>query len=117
METGYHEEGLSTFAKDLHRALVSTMEELEAVDWYNQRMDVTGDEQLRNILRHNRDEEIEHACMMLEYLRRLMPEFDEQLRTYLFTEAPIEQVEELAESGEGADVAADRGSLRIGKLS
>jgi hypothetical protein len=72
-------------------------EELEAVDWYNQRVEVTKDDQLRRILAHNRDEEIEHAMMALEYLRRINPVFDKHMRTYLFTEGDILDIEEKAE--------------------
>ena len=79
------------------RAVKSVQEELEAVDWYNQRAQATKDEQLRAILEHNRDEEIEHAMMMLEYLRRINPVFDKNMRTYLFTEANITEIEEEAE--------------------
>lgn len=88
---GYHEpiEALSVESRDLHRAITSLMEELEAVDWYNQRMDATQDVELRAILKHNRDEEMEHAAMVLEWIRRRMPEFDHELRDYLFTDKPI----------------------------
>ena len=79
------------------RALKSLQEELEAIDWYNQRVEVTKDEQLRRILAHNRDEEIEHAMMALEYLRRINPVFDRHMRTYLFTEGDITEIEEKAE--------------------
>ena len=79
------------------RAVKSVQEELEAVDWYNQRAQATKDKQLRAILEHNRDEEIEHAMMMLEYLRRMSPVFDKHMRTYLFTEANITEIEEEAE--------------------
>jgi ferritin-like protein len=79
------------------RALKSLQEELEAIDWYNQRVEVTRDEQLRRILAHNRDEEIEHAMMALEYLRRINPVFDRHMRTYLFTEGDITEIEEKAE--------------------
>jgi ferritin-like protein len=79
------------------RALKSLQEELEAVDWYNQRVEVTKDGQLRRILAHNRDEEIEHAMMALEYLRRINPVFDRHMRTYLFTEGDITEIEEKAE--------------------
>ena len=96
---GYHEpvEELSDKTRDMHRAIVSLMEELEAVDWYNQRAQATTDQQLRRILEHNRDEEIEHASMGLEYLRRVSPVFDKHLRTYLFSEGDIVEVEEKAE--------------------
>jgi ferritin-like protein len=91
----YHEStsDLSKKTKDLVRALNSLKEEIEAVDWYEQRMDVTGDKQLKKILKHNRNEEMEHACMMLEWLRRNMDGWDEQLRKYLFTEKEILKVE------------------------
>ena len=88
---GLHEdEGrLSGTVIDRHRALVSIMEELEAVDWYDQRAHATTDDALREVLAHNRDEEKEHAAMTLEWLRRHDPELDEHLRTYLFTEGDI----------------------------
>lgn len=88
---GYHEpdDRLSNETKDMHRAIVSLMEELEAVDWYNQRVDACHDDELRAILRHNRDEEKEHAAMVLEWIRRRDPKFSGQLREYLFTETPI----------------------------
>jgi hypothetical protein len=88
---GYHEptEEMSDEARDLHRAIISLMEELEAVDWYNQRMDVTKDDELRAVLKHNRDEEMEHAAMVLELLRRRLPEFDKELRDWLFTDKPL----------------------------
>ncbi len=116
MSTVYHESGLSAEAMDAHRALASLIEELEAIDWYNQRADVATDPALKEILIHNRNEEIEHAAMALEWLRRRFPEFDEELRTYLFTSAPITQIES-AESGEdeAAGTAASDGSLGIGK--
>ncbi|PYS77689.1 MAG: hypothetical protein DMF66_08980 [Acidobacteria bacterium] len=88
---------LSEAALNFSRALKSLQEELEAVDWYNQRVEATKDEQLRRILAHNRDEEIEHAMMALEYLRRINPVFDRHMRTYLFTEGDITEIEEKAE--------------------
>jgi len=94
MGTTYHESDLSAEARETHRALTSMIEELEAVDWYNQRADVTGEESLRKILEHNRDEEVEHFAMTLEWLRRRFPAFDEELRTYLFKEAPVTEIEE-----------------------
>lgn len=89
---GYHEpvSELSAETRDMHRAIVSLMEELEAVDWYNQRMDATKDEELRGLLKHNRDEEKEHAAMALEWIRRRDPEFDKQLREYLFKDVPLD---------------------------
>ena len=88
---GYHEpvEELSDDTRNMHRAIVSLMEELEAVDWYNQRVDACKDEDLKAILRHNRDEEKEHAAMVLEWIRRRDPAFSKQLKDYLFTEKPI----------------------------
>jgi uncharacterized protein len=88
---GYHEpvDELSDETKDMHRAIVSLMEELEAVDWYNQRVDVCKDPDLRGILAHNRDEEKEHAAMLLEWIRRQDHTFDKELRDYLFTDKPI----------------------------
>lgn len=88
---GYHEpiEELSPTTRDMHRAIVSLMEELEAVDWYNQRADACQDPELKAILEHNRDEEKEHASMVLEWIRRHDPAFSGQIRDYLFTEKPI----------------------------
>ena len=88
---GYHEplEELSDETRDMHRAIVSLMEELEAVDWYNQRVDACKDDELRAILAHNRDEEKEHASMVLEWIRRHDQRFDKELRDYLFTKKPI----------------------------
>lgn len=88
---GYHEptDEMSDEARDLHRAIISLMEELEAVDWYNQRMDVTRDDELRAVLKHNRDEEMEHAAMVLELIRRRVPEFDKELRDWLFTDKSL----------------------------
>jgi len=87
----YQESGseLSAEVRDVHRAIESLKEELEAVDWYNQRADVCGDEELRAILAHNRDEEKEHAAMVLEWLRRKDPAFAKELKDYLFTDKPI----------------------------
>jgi len=84
---GFHEDpnDLSDETKDMHRAIVSLMEELEAVDWYNQRVDAA----LKKILAHNRDEEKEHAAMTLEWIRRQDPKFDEELKDYLFSEGEI----------------------------
>jgi ferritin-like protein len=97
--TDLHErvELLSDQAIDLHRALVSLQEELEAADWYNQRALATSDAELAAILTHHRDEEKEHASMLLEWIRRHDAKFDEHLRTYLFTDKPITEVEREAE--------------------
>ncbi len=88
---GYHEpvEELSAQTRDMHRAIVSLMEELEAVDWYNQRADACKDTALKAILEHNRDEEKEHASMILEWIRRKDVKFSSELKDYLFTEKPI----------------------------
>src|SRR5688572_29819681 len=83
-------------ARDFSCTEKSMQEELEAVDWYNQRAQATKDDQLRRILEHDRDEEIEHAVMGLEYLRRISPVFEKHLRTYLFTEGDITEIEEKA---------------------
>ena len=80
---------LTDATRDMHRAIISLMEELEAVDWYNQRVDACKDDELRKILAHNRDEEKEHAAMVLEWIRRKDPAMDKELRDYLFTEDPI----------------------------
>jgi uncharacterized protein len=110
---------------DQHRAFVSLQEELEAADWYNQRVEAATDPELAAILAHNRDEEKEHAAMVLEWLRRGDPKLDEHLRTYLFTEGSILDIETAAEhGGEGAEegAAGDVGegpadsSLGIGSL-
>jgi uncharacterized protein len=92
---GLHEsaEDLSPLTRDLHRAIVSLMEELEAIDWYQQRIEATSDDALRSILSHNRDEEKEHASMVLEWIRRNDPAFNEQLKKYLFTTSPITERE------------------------
>lgn len=88
---GYHEpiSELSDDTRDMHRAITSLMEELEAVDWYNQRVDACQDEELKAILSHNRDEEKEHAAMVLEWIRRKDSTFDKELRDYVFTDKVI----------------------------
>ena len=88
---GYHEpeQELSEVTRDMHRTIVSLMEELEAIDWYNQRVDACRDDELRAILAHNRDEEKEHAAMVLEWIRRRDPAFSHELKDYLFTDKPL----------------------------
>lgn len=88
---GYHEpvDKLSAATMDMHRAITSLMEELEAVDWYNQRVDAATDPELKKILIHNRDEEKEHAAMVLEWIRRRDPKMDKELRDALFKDGPI----------------------------
>lgn len=117
---------ISETTKNMHRAIVTLIEELEAVDWYQQRADACSDDALRAVLVHNKNEEIEHAMMTLEWIRRQSPEFDKQLRTYLFTEAPITGIEEVDTGQDGghghaggagkAAAAPGRGSLGIGSL-
>ncbi len=87
-------ERLSKKTLHLHYAIVSLMEELEAVDWYRQRADDTDDAELKAVLMHNANEEIEHAAMVLEWIRRSEPRFDKELREYLFTDKPITKIEE-----------------------
>ncbi len=89
---GYHEpiSELRDETRDMHRAIVSLMEELEAVDWYNQRADAVKDPELRSILCHNRDEEKEHAAMVLEWIRRRDPKFDKELREWLFSDKKLD---------------------------
>ena len=88
---GYHEpvDNLRDETKDMHRAIMSLMEELEAVDWYNQRVDACQNKELAGVLRHNADEEKEHAAMLLEWIRRRDPVFDKELRDFLFTDKPL----------------------------
>jgi ferritin-like protein len=121
----YHElpELLSEDTKNMHRALVSLREELEAVDWYQQRAEGCSDEELRAVLVHNKNEEIEHAMMVLEWIRRHSATFDTNIGTYLKSSGPITQIEsrQTARGGSSAshgDVArgASPGSLGIGSL-
>ena len=107
-----HEDALPPEIIDRHRAIVSIMEELEAVDWYDQRAAACSDPELRKILEHNRDEEKEHACMVLEWLRRRDPALDGHMRKFLFTEGSIVNEEGSAQSGSGAGGT----SLGIGSL-
>jgi ferritin-like protein len=94
--SGLHEpaDQLDAATVDRHRAIASLMEELEAVDWYDQRVAATSDDELRAFLAHNRDEEKEHAAMLLEWLRRNDAKFDEELREYLFSDGSIAEIEE-----------------------
>jgi len=114
---GLHESAdhLRPETTDLHRAIVSLMEELEAIDWYGQRVDATGDAELRAILAHNREEEQEHAAMVLEWIRRHDAGFDRHLRSYLFTEGSIvgrEQTPAGNETPAGTRPRPSVGSLR-----
>ena len=119
---GFHVpfERLSDRTRRIHYAIASLMEELEAVDWYNQRAKATSNPDLRAILEHNRDEEKEHASMVLEWLRRSDPKLMQHLKTFLFSDGPITEIEaEIVHGGGAADgdesVSSD-GSLGIGSL-
>lgn len=109
---------LSERTRDLHRGIVSLIEELEAIDWYQQRAEACTDDELRRTLIHNKNEEIEHASMTLEWIRRRSPEFDINLRRYLFTTGPITETEEkeMAKGGatDGAPPASGRPSTSLG---
>lgn len=116
-------ERLQTVTLTRHQAIVSLMEELEAADWYQQRADDCEDPALKEVLLHNMREEVEHACMVLEWLRRNSPDWEKNLRTYLFTEAPITEVEEAAEAAGGGEDAPARpapggfvGGFTVGSL-
>jgi ferritin-like protein len=117
-------ESLDEETVNLHRAIVSLIEELEAVDWYQQRATACPDAELKAVLLHHRNEEIEHAMMNLEWIRRHDPQFDGHLRTYLFAQGPITEVEEAQKAAGAAasDGGGDRpapgggGSLGIGSL-
>lgn len=114
---GLHEPAgaLSAETIDMHRAIVSLIEELEAVDWYQQRFEACKDPELKAILAHNRDEEKEHAAMVLEWLRRHDPQLDAHLKGCLFSEGNLLEREEQLESEEATPAAPD-GSLGIGSL-
>jgi uncharacterized protein len=115
---GLHEpaDALDGATIDRHRALTSIQEELEAVDWYDQRVAATQDASLAAVLAHNRDEEKEHASMTLEWLRRHDPVLDKHLRTYLFSTEAVTEVEAEAEGGRGSTGGGSDGSLGIGSL-
>jgi ferritin-like protein len=112
---GLHEaaELLDEATIDRHRAFTSLIEELAAIDWYDQRVQATRDAELASILAHNRDDEKEHASMLLEWIRRQDPALDEQLRRYLFTSGPIISVEN---AGGDAAASPSSGDLGIGSL-
>lgn len=112
--TTLHEpaESLTPRTIDMHRALVSLIEELEAVDWYNQRAEAAEDPQLKAILAHNRDEEIEHATMTLEWIRRHMAKFDETLKLYLFTTGDITALEDKLAAGDDSAAQAAQSQRR-----
>lgn len=114
----YHEpiELISAHTKDMHRGIVSLIEELEAIDWYNQRAEACTDDELRAVLIHHRNEEIEHAMMNMEWLRRRSPEFAERAQIYLFSEGPITEVEARAEGRVGGAPEPAGGALGLGSL-
>lgn len=129
----YHEPvaELSPLDRDFVRALTSLKEEIEAINWYHQRVAAATDPQIKAIMAHNRDEEMEHAIMGLEWLRRTMPGWDAVMRTYLFTTGDITALEDAATGGEigvavtetaaagsasGAATAPGGASLGIGSL-
>jgi hypothetical protein len=102
---------LSQDGRLLHYAIASLMEELEAVDWYRQRADDAEDEALRAILLHNMREEMEHASMLLEWIRRRNADFAGHLKTYLFTETPITGIEKAVEAADDAGAGSPRPDL------
>jgi len=106
---GLHEpaELLTGETKDLHRALISLIEELEAIDWYQQRADACTDPALKAVLLHNRNEEVEHGMMTLEWIRRRDATFDKFGRRYLFTDADIIGIEEAADAAKAAGEAGE----------
>lgn len=116
----YHEPAseLDGEARNVHRALNSLKEEIEAVDWYHQRVVLCDDAELKAVLAHNRDEEIEHACMTLEWLRRHMSGWNEQLERYLFSKGPItaKEEEETQETSAEGQSTGSRGDLDIGSM-
>ena len=117
MATDAHHESLDLLTEEtlnLHRAIVSLKEELEAIDWYRQRADACSDPQLKDVLLHNKDEEIEHAAMLMEWIRRHDDHFDEMMRTYLFTERPITGLEKSAKAGGPAPAGVE--TLGIGTM-
>ena len=95
---GLHEarKALGKETRDMHRALVSLQEELEAIDWYCQRAEACSDAQLKSILLHNMREEMEHSAMLIEWLRRRNSDFDGHLQSYAFNDAPITEIDEAA---------------------
>ncbi|MDR1886048.1 MAG: ferritin-like domain-containing protein [Synergistaceae bacterium] len=106
---------LSQEAKSLDSAIASLMEELEATNWYHQRYETASDSDLKEIMLHNRDEEIEHCAMLIEWLRRNVPEFDRELRAYLFTDDRLTEVE-ASVTAAGSSGPPARNSLGIGSL-
>jgi ferritin-like protein len=122
MATEYHEPfpNLSDATHDMHRALQSVKEELDAIDWYHQRIDVTPDAELKAVLAHNRDEEKEHAVMILEWIRRRDPAFDKVMRTYFFSQGDLIEIEKKADveekEAEAPAVGRYPGRMTVGSL-
>jgi uncharacterized protein len=110
-------ERLSRHTLLLHNAIVSVMEEIEAADWYRQRADDTDDASLKEILLHNMREEMEHASMLLEWIRRNDADFAKHMKTYLFTEKPILEIEDEAKAAPGGAKPGRPGAgFTIGRL-
>ncbi len=111
-------EAIDEQTRNISRAISSLREELEAIDWYNQRVNTTTDQELKDIMAHNRDEEIEHAVMAFEWLRRNLAGFDDDMKTYLFTDGSLLEVEKQATGAEGsAETEAPKtGGMTIGNL-
>ena len=119
---GYHEseDKLRAETMDNHRALTSMQEELEAADWYDQRVDAATDQELKEILAHNRDEEKEHFVMLLEWYRRRDAKMSDELKNRLFAEGSIVAQEQAGKADGGGESSAaasgSSGSLGIGSL-
>ncbi len=115
---GFHEDSdkLSEQTKDYHRIIQSTMEELEAIDWYNQRAEASADPSAKAIMEHNRDEEIEHACMGLEWLRRNSPVWDAMMRQFLFTDQDI-VAQESGTAGQSTQADSTTATVPSGTLN
>ncbi len=111
MSSQYLESNLSAAAKDIHRALASLQEELEAVDYYHQRAEQASDPELRELLEHNRKEETEHAAMLFEWLRRNAPDFDSMTKEFLFAKGKITEVEEESMGSGGSESSS--GALNL----
>jgi ferritin-like protein len=105
-------EALDEKTREISRAITSLREELEAIDWYNQRVATSKDQSLKEVMAHNRDEEIEHAAMTIEWLRRNMDKWDDELRDYLFTNGSLIAVEE----GGEASSTSNGSTLSIGDM-
>ena len=114
----YHEpmDLLSEETRNMHRAIVSLKEELEAVDWYQQRAEACSDDELRSVLVHNKNEEIEHAMMNLEWIRRHSQVFDANIKTYINAKGPIVAVESQQTGSEGAGAGGSQSPSRSSGL-